>query len=112
MIHPHLAQNMVVDDNGRHFIENDWFPKPLPDNIHLDEMSYPDTAYSFTSFFSEQPVGFRMGYASGNYGHGIFTTGRNGQILIGDFVVLQCTRIICNQLIEIKDHCMFSWGST
>lgn len=112
MIHSQLAQKMVVDDRGRYHIENDWFDKPLPENIYLDEMSYPDTAYSFTSFFSEVPEGFRMGYASGNYGHGIFTTGKNGKIVIGDFVVLQCTRIISNLRIEIKDHCMFSWGST
>ena len=112
MIHSHLAQHMVMDDSGRYRIENDWFDKPLPENIYLDEMSYPDTAYSFTSFFSELPEGFRMGYASGNYGHGIFTTGKNGKIVIGDFVVLQCTRIISNLLVEIKDHCMFSWGST
>ncbi|MEO5906196.1 MAG: acyltransferase, partial [Saprospiraceae bacterium] len=93
-------------------IEGDWFPRSLPENIHLDEMAYPDTAYSFTSFFSKKAIGFKMGYASGNYGHGIFTSGKNGEILIGDFVVLQCTRIFCNLRVEIKDHCMFSWGST
>jgi acetyltransferase-like isoleucine patch superfamily enzyme len=112
MIHARLAQHMIEDDAGRSFIENDWFPKPLPDNIILEEMSYPDTSYSFSTFFSEKEVGFKMGFASGNYGHGIFTTGKKGEIQIGNFVVLQCTRLICNLRIDIKDHCMFSWGST
>jgi acetyltransferase-like isoleucine patch superfamily enzyme len=105
------AQPLVTKAAGQVHIEGDWFPRPLPDNVELGPMSYPDTSYSFTTFFSEQPVGFSLGYASGNYGHGLFTTGRGGQIHIGDFVVLQCTRIISNVSVRIGDHCMFSWGS-
>lgn len=110
-MHKNLAQSIVESSTGELFIEGDWFPNPLPANIALDEMAYPDTSYSFTTFFSEKPVGFSLGYASGNYGHGIFTTGRNGEIRVGRFVVLQCTRVISNRLVVIKDHCMFSWGS-
>lgn len=110
-MHKHLAQNIVENTSGELFIEGDWFPNPLPKNIFLDEMAYPDTSYSFTTFFSEKAVGLSLGYASGNYGHGIFTTGKNGEIKIGNFVVLQCTRLISNLSITIKDHCMFSWGS-
>ncbi|HUR30991.1 MAG TPA: acyltransferase [Saprospiraceae bacterium] len=106
-----LAQNILSDQNGHKLIEGDWFPAPLPDNIVLEEMSYPDTTYSFASFFSEKPVGFRLGYASGNYGHCLFSAGKKGEIKIGDFVALQCTRFICNSLIEIHDHCMVSWGA-
>ena len=106
-----LAQNIITDEHGHHFIEGDWFPAPLPDNIVLEEMSYPDTTYSFASFFSEKPVGFSLGYGSGNYGHCLFNTGRNGEIRIGKYVALQCTRFISNQLIEVHDHCMISWGA-
>ena len=112
MIHPNVAQHIIEDKAGNRFIENDWYPRPLPSNLDLAEMAYPDTSYSFTSFFSSRPSGFKMGFASGNYGHGIFTTGINGEISIGDFVVLQCTRLVCNLRIDIADHCMFSWGST
>lgn len=110
-MHKLLAQNVIENEKGQLFIEDDWFDKPLPKNIFLDEMSYPDTSYSFTNFYSEKPIGFSLGYASGNYGHGIFITGKNGEINIGKFVVLQCTRIIANLSVTIKDHCMFSWGS-
>lgn len=105
------AQPIVYDDQGRMFIENDWNPHPLPHNIELDEMSYPDTSYSFTTFFSNEPVGFKLGYASGNYGHSIFTAGEHGKIDIGKFVVLQGTRIVSNISVTIKDHVMVSWGS-
>jgi acetyltransferase-like isoleucine patch superfamily enzyme len=106
-----LAQPVITDDKGRTFIENDWNGTPLPNNIELDEMAYPGTSYSFNTFFSRQHVGFKLGYASGNYGHSIFTTGENGQINIGKFVVLEGTCIIANASVIIKDHCMLSWGS-
>ena len=106
-----LAQNVLRDEAGHLSIEGDWYPTPLPDNIVLEEMSYPDTSYSFQSFFSEKPIGFTLGYASGNYGHCLFTTGRKGEIRIGKYVALQCTRFICNDLIEMHDHCMVSWGA-
>jgi acetyltransferase-like isoleucine patch superfamily enzyme len=105
------AQVIREDESGSRYIEDDWFAKSLPENIFLDEMTYPDTAYSFTTFFSKKPIAFSLGYASGNYGHGSFTTGINGKIDIGKFVVLQCTRIISNLSVTIKDHCMLSWGS-
>jgi acetyltransferase-like isoleucine patch superfamily enzyme len=106
-----LAQSVVADEQGRLSIAYDWYPKPLPANIDLEEMAYPDTSYSFTTFFSRKPKAFRLGYASGNYGHGIFTAGTEGVIHVGNYVVLQCTRIIANEAVTIKDHCMFSWGS-
>lgn len=106
-----LAQNIIEDDDRRLHIENDWYPAPLPANMQLEEMAYPDTSYSYTTCFSKKNIGFSLGYASGNYGHGIFSTGENGEINIGKFVVLQCTRIIANSSVTIKDHCMFSWGS-
>jgi acetyltransferase-like isoleucine patch superfamily enzyme len=97
--------------SGRIAIENDWYPNTLPANVAIDETAYPDTSYSFTTFFSNKDKGFELGYGSGNYGHGVFTTGVNGEIKVGDYVVLQCTRIVSNRLIAISDHCMFSWGS-
>ena len=106
-----LAQPTRVDAEGRIHLVDDWYPSPLPKNIFFDDMSYPDTSYSFTSFYSKKPLGMTLGYASGNYGHGVFNTGENGEIRIGKFVVLQATRIICNRSVSIGDHCMFSWGS-
>lgn len=106
-----LSQSLIKDKDGRCYIKDDWHPAPLPVNLLMDEMAYPDTAYSYTTCFSKKPIGFHLGYASGNYGHSMFTTGINGQIIIGKYVILQSTRIISNCSIIIKDHCMFSWGS-
>lgn len=105
------AQNIIHDEYGNQFIVGDWFNSSLPKNIVLGCMSYPDTSYSFTTFFSKKEKGFVLGYASGNYGHGIFTAGSQGQIIVGNYVVLQCTRILSNLSVTIHNHCMFSWGS-
>jgi acetyltransferase-like isoleucine patch superfamily enzyme len=105
------AQNLIENEQGELYIECDWYPTPLPANVHLDEMTYPDTAYSFATFHSEQEDGFHLGYASGNYGHSIIMAGRKGVIKVGKYVVLECTNLISNASITIGDHCMFSWGS-
>src|SRR5688572_25839043 len=105
------SQNILTDSEGRMFIEGDWYTYPLPKNVLLDPNSYPDTAYSFTRFQSQKKNSFILGYGSGNYGHSNFIGGINGEINIGDFVVLQGTTLIANESITIRGHCMFSWGS-
>ncbi len=105
------AQNTYYDSNGNLAIESDWFPGSLPENVFLDNMSYPDSAFSFTGFHSGKKKSFFLGYASGNYGRSNFMGGENCEINIGKFVVLQGTNIISNKSVFIKDHCMFSWGS-
>jgi acetyltransferase-like isoleucine patch superfamily enzyme len=97
--------------SGQFVIEGDWFPGTLPANVVLHESAYPDTSYSFANFFSEKPMAFSLGIGSGNYGHGIFVTGKGGEILVGDYVVLQCTRIESNRSVSIGHHSMLSWGS-
>lgn len=106
-----LAQTIRTGSDGRRFIEGDWYPHYLPHNVVMSEMVYPDTSYSFASFYSRQPGAFQMGYASGNYGHSNFLSGENGRITIGKYVILEATTIICNGSVSIGDHCMFSWGS-
>ncbi|WP_207495203.1 acyltransferase [Aridibaculum aurantiacum] len=110
-MHKNIAQNLLCNEQGELSIEYDWYPAPLPKNIHLDEMTYPDTAYSFATFHSEKKDGFKLGYASGNYGHSIIMAGKSGVINVGKYVVLECTNLISNSSIFIGDHCMFSWGS-
>lgn len=105
------SQNIITDKEGRKFIEGDWYAKPLPLNLDLDDHSYPDTSYSFIRFISESPHSFVLGYGSGNYGHSNFIGGHKSRIQIGKYVVLQGTTLIANESITIKDHCMFSWGS-
>lgn len=106
-----FAQEVEFDEQRRMRISYDWYNNALPVNMVADEQVYFDTSYSFRSFHSEQPLGLSLGYASGNYGRSIITTGKNGVITIGKFVILEATNILCNLSVSIGDHCMLSWGS-
>lgn len=99
----------IID--GKFFIDNDWYPGNLPSNIKLDEHAYPETSFSFSSFFSRHPDGFTLGYASGNYGSSNFYVGENGKVTVGKYVILNSTNIVCNSEVTIGDHCMFAWGT-
>ena len=103
--------NVIKNDEGRNVILDDWYNSSLPDNLRLDDTIFIDTAYSFRRFRSLKINGFTIDYGSGSYGQSNFIGGKNSQIKIGKYVVLQGTNIICNDLVEISDHCMFSWGS-
>jgi acetyltransferase-like isoleucine patch superfamily enzyme len=107
----HERSQNIISRDGRKYIEDDWYPHALPENIVIDDHSYPDTSFSFVRFNSEKENCFVLGYGSGNYGHSNFVGGKNGSIMVGKFTVLQGTTLISNLSITIGDHCMFSWGS-
>lgn len=97
--------------DGRFYIHDDWFPGSLPPNVKLDDHAYPETSFSFSSFYSKLPDGFTLGFASGNYGSGNFYVGENGKVTVGKYVILNSTNLICSSKITIGDHCMFAWGT-
>lgn len=104
------AQNIFRDKDGKLRIEDDWFEASLPESIFLDEMSYPQSAYSFLTVYSKEENALKLGYATSNM-NSTFSIGPKGKIEIGKFVVLETTNLISNLSITIGDHCMFSWGS-
>ena len=106
-----IAQKIEKRDDGRWYIEYDWYPKALPDNLVMEDLVYPDTTYSFACFHSILPEGFKIGYASGNYLHSHFYVGENGKVTIGKYVILETTHILANKGVTIGNNCMFSWGS-
>lgn len=106
-----IAQKIEVGNDGNWHIQYDWYPKAIPDNIVMEDMVYLDSTYSFSSFHSEKPDGFKIGFGSGNYLHSHFLAGKDGRLSIGRYVILEATNIMVNDFIKIGDHCMFSWGS-
>ena len=50
-----------------HFLEHDWFPKPLPGNVEIGTGSWLYSAFAFLHYRSEQPCGVRIGHNSGIY---------------------------------------------
>jgi len=106
-----IAQVIETRSDGRWYIQDDWYPKALPENLVMEDMVYLDSTYSFACFHSVQPDGFKIGFASGNYLHSHFYVGESGKVSIGRYVILETTHILANEAVTIGDHCMFSWGS-
>jgi acetyltransferase-like isoleucine patch superfamily enzyme len=106
-----IAQVVEKGVDGKMYIQYDWYPKAIPVNLVMEDMVYLDSMYSFACFHSQQPNGFKLGYASGNYLHSHFLVGEKGKVCVGKYVVLEATNILANDSVTIGDYCMFSWGS-
>jgi len=106
-----IAQETEVRSDGKTYLQNDWYPKAIPENVVAEDMVYLDSTYSFACFHSEQKVGFYIGYASGNYLHSHFLVGKQGSIRVGNYAILEASSILANEKVTIGNNCMFSWGS-
>ena len=106
-----LIQTGQISDDGRAFIEDDWYAGGIPPNVRLSENVYLDTSYGFAAFHSELESGFELGAASGAYDRASFVVGQNGQVKIGSYTVLNGSTIICNDLVTVGDHCLIAWGA-
>jgi len=91
-------------------LEWDWHPGTIPENVELDETAYLETTYSFTRYSSALPVGVRIGRGSSVYLGTMFDLGPKATVEIGEYVLLNGARIICDSRVEIGDHTLISWN--
>jgi acetyltransferase-like isoleucine patch superfamily enzyme len=91
-------------------LEWDWHPGTVPGNVELDEAAYLETTYSFTRFSSTAPAGVRIGRGSSVYLGTMFDLGPWATVEIGEHVLLNGARIICDSRVEIGDHTLISWN--
>lgn len=91
-------------------IPNDWCPDPIPANVEIDKTAHFETAYFFSRFRSKDNVGLRAGPGSSAYAGTMFDVGVRGRVVIGSYVMLNGTRLVCDNLIEIGDYCLISWN--
>jgi acetyltransferase-like isoleucine patch superfamily enzyme len=110
-----MRENITVTsqlgDDGRRYLPDDWCDWGIPANVDLGDSVYIDTSYGFAEFRSEQQPGLSIGLASGCYDNPCFITGPQGRITVGDYSVLNATKLICNNRITIGNHCMLAWSS-
>jgi acetyltransferase-like isoleucine patch superfamily enzyme len=91
-------------------IEWDWFPGRVPENVRVHPKAYLETTYSFELFESRRERAIEIGSASSIYLGVMFDLGKNAQVRIGDYVLMNGARIICDNEITIGDHCLISWN--
>lgn len=95
---------------GARTIPDDWYPGTIPDNVQMHGTAHVETSFSFYLFRSELETGARIGHAASVYLGTMLDVGRRGCVIIGDFALLNGTRVICDAAIEIGDYCLISWG--
>ena len=92
-------------------LEWDWFPGTVPENVILDDTAYVETTYSFQLFRSAAPEAVRLGRGSSIYLGVMFDLGRDARVSIGDFTLMNGSRILCDAQITIGDYCLISWNT-
>lgn len=92
-------------------LEWDWFPGTVPENVTLDDTAYVETTYSFELFRSGAPEAVRVGRGSSIYLGVMFDLGPTARVHIGEFTLMNGSRIICDDEVSIGDFCLISWNT-
>ena len=88
----------------------DWYPGRVPENVMVHENAYLETTYSFQLFQSRAATAIEIGSASSIYLGVMFDLGESARVKIGDYVLMNGARIICDSEITIGDYCLISWN--
>jgi acetyltransferase-like isoleucine patch superfamily enzyme len=91
-------------------LPRDWYSGTIPENALIDPTAYVETTYSFVMFRSRQPHALEVGRGTSLYLGVMFDLGEKARMKIGNFVLMNGARIICDAEITIGDHCLISWN--
>jgi acetyltransferase-like isoleucine patch superfamily enzyme len=83
----------------------------VPANVVLDETAYLETTYSFQLFRSRAPEAVHVGRGSSIYLGVMFDLGPEARVAVGDFTLMNGSRIICDSAIQIGAFCLISWNT-
>lgn len=86
------------------FLEHDWFPAPLPDNVELGPRSWLYSTFAFRHFHSRHPAALRVGHDTGLYSGTFFHLGYEGHVEIGNHCTLVGAIIHTNGRLSIGDY--------
>ena len=91
-------------------LEWDGYPGTVPENVSVNEAAYLETTYSFQLFRSQAPDAVRIGRGSSVYLGVMFDLGPSARVILGDYVLMNGARIICDSEISIGDYSLISWN--
>lgn len=91
-------------------VQDDWWPKPIPPNVHFGVGFYCETAQVFQKFRSRDPRALVLGDHVSCYSGCSFALGERGTCSIGDFTLLNGAIIMAEERIEIGSHCLIAWN--
>lgn len=96
--------------NSERRVDGDWWPHPIPSNVHFGEGFYCESAQIFRQFKSHRERAVVLGDHVSCYAGCSFALGEKGTCSIGDFTLLNGALIMAEERIEIGSHCLISWN--
>lgn len=91
-------------------LDHDWFPRPLPPNVVVGARTWIYSSFAFLHFYSQRPVGVRIGDDTGVYHGTQFEIGQAGEVWIGRYGVIAGPIIATNSCVSIGDYALISYG--
>ena len=96
--------------NNERRVEGDWWPHPIPANVHFGAGFYCESAQIFRQFRSLQPRAVTLGDHVSCYSGCSFALGPQGTCSVGDFTLLNGALIMAQERITIGSYCLVSWN--
>lgn len=96
--------------NADRSVEGDWWPKPIPPNVHFGAGFYCESAQIFRQFRGRDPRALVLGDHVSCYSGCSFALGEHGTCSVGDFTLLNGAIVMAEERIEIGSHCLVSWN--
>jgi acetyltransferase-like isoleucine patch superfamily enzyme len=92
------------------YVEDDWYPEPVPANVEFGEGFYCESAQVFKKMLSKKPRAVVFGNHVSVYAGCSFAVQKDGKCVVGDFTLLNGAIVMAEELVEIGSHCLISWG--
>jgi acetyltransferase-like isoleucine patch superfamily enzyme len=96
--------------NADRMVQDDWWPKPVPLNVHFGAGFYCESAQIFRHFRSGDPRALVLGEHVSCYSGCSFALGERGTCSVGDFTLLNGAIVMAEERVEIGSHCLISWN--
>ena len=96
---------------GDHKLDEDWCHFPIPENIEVGTNTVIDSSFIFKKFFSELPVGLKIGNHVTLQSPSLATE-KNGYIEIGDYSYVSGASIVAVNKIIIGKYVFIAGGVT
>jgi acetyltransferase-like isoleucine patch superfamily enzyme len=88
----------------------DWYDGKVPVNVHIADLAYVETTFSFYLFRSERPDAITIKDGASVYLGTMFDVGTQGRVAIGEYTLVNGARIVCDDAVIIEDYALLSWN--
>ena len=92
------------------FVEDDWWPQPVPLSVEFGTGFYCETAQIFRRMRTTAARAVVLGDHVSCYAGCSFAIGEHGSCSIGSFTLLNGALVMAEERIEIGSYCLISWN--